>query len=75
MTFLLKTVIFMAVKNLGILHRRGIVMIIKDNSKLSLKYEPRCEKTDLRGFRPGPTQIGLRSHRRWLEAWNFIFRK
>ena len=31
-------------------------------------YEPRCEKTDLLGFRPGPTQTGLYSHRRWLEA-------
>ena len=27
-------------------------------------YEPRCEKTGLRGFRPGLT-----------EAWNFAFRK
>ena len=26
--------------------------------------EPRCEKTSLRGFRPGPTQTGLYSHRR-----------
>ena len=31
------------------------------------------EKTDLRGFRPGPTQTGLYSHRRWLEASNFGF--
>ena len=38
-------------------------------------YEPRCEKTGLRGFRPGPTQIGLYSHRRWLEAGNFVLRK
>ena len=30
--------------------------------------EPRCEKTGLRGFRPGPTQTRLYSHRRWLEA-------
>ena len=30
--------------------------------------EPRSEKTGLRGFRPGPTQTGLYSHRRWLEA-------
>ena len=29
---------------------------------------PRCEKTGLRGFRPGPTQTGLYCHRRWLEA-------
>ena len=32
------------------------------------KNEPRCEKTGLRGFRPGPTQTGLYNHRRWLEA-------
>ena len=31
-------------------------------------YEPRCEKTGLRGFRPGPTQTGLYNHTRWLEA-------
>ena len=30
--------------------------------------EPRCEKTGLRGFRPGPTQTRLYSYRRWLEA-------
>ena len=30
-------------------------------------YEPRHEKTCLRGFRPGPIQTGLYSHR-WLEA-------
>ena len=30
--------------------------------------EPRCEKTGLRGFRPGPTQTRLYSHRRLLEA-------
>ena len=27
------------------------------------------------GFWPGPTQTGLYSHRRWLEAGNFGFRK
>ena len=31
----------------------------------------RCEKTDLWGFRPSPTQTSLYSH----EAWNFIFGK
>ena len=41
----------------------------------SVKFEPRRQKTGLRGFRPGPTQTGLYSHRRWLEAWNFVFRK
>ena len=31
-------------------------------------YEPRREKTGLRGFRPGPTQTRLYSHRSRLEA-------
>ena len=40
-----------------------------DELKYSGNYESRCEKTGLlRGFRPGPTQTGLCSHRRWLEA-------
>ena len=30
--------------------------------------EPRSEKTGLRGYRPGPKQTRLYSHRRWLEA-------
>ena len=34
----------------------------------SIQYEPRCEKTSLRGFRPGRTQTGLYNHTRWLEA-------
>ena len=33
-----------------------------------LLLEPRSEKTGLRGFRPGPTQTELYSHRRWPEA-------
>ena len=41
----------------------------RDNS------EPRYEKTGIRGFRPGLTQTGLCSHRIWLEACNFGFRK
>ena len=28
-------------------------------------FEPHCEKTGLRGFRPGLTQTGLYSHTRW----------
>ena len=31
-------------------------------------FEPRSEKTGLRGFRPGLTQTGLYSRIRWLEA-------
>ena len=30
--------------------------------------EPRREKTGLRGVRPGPTQINLYGHRRWIET-------
>ena len=37
--------------------------------------EPRCEKTGLLGFQSGPTQTGLYSHRTWLAACNFVFRK
>ena len=34
----------------------------------SFRYEPRSEKTGLRGFRPGPTQTRLYSYKGWLEA-------
>ena len=34
----------------------------------NLEYELRCEKTGLRGFRPGLTQTKLYRFRRWLEA-------
>ena len=36
-----------------------------------LSHEPHQKKTCLWGFRPGPTQFGLHSHRRWLEALKF----
>ena len=39
------------------------------------QYEPRCEKTSLLGFRPGPTQTRMYSDRRWLDAENFVSRK
>ena len=32
---------------------------MKYTLSLYLIYEPRSEKTGLRGFRPGPTQTGL----------------
>ena len=35
---------------------------------LGTTYEPRREKTGLRGFRPGPTQTGLYKLRKELEA-------
>ena len=34
---------------------------------LRVLYEPRCEKTGLRGF-PDLTQTGLYNHTKWLEA-------
>ena len=36
-----------------------------------LIIEPRCEKTDLRGFRPGPTHVASMQNcrlNRWLDA-------
>ena len=45
------------------------------DTAITKPYEPRSEKTGLRGFRPGPTQTRLYRHRRWLEARNFGFRK
>ena len=42
-----------------------IVGILTFSGRLN---EPHCVKTGLRGFRPGPTQTGLYSHRGWLEA-------
>ena len=45
------------------------------NDRMYNTYEPRWEKNGLRGLRPGPTQTGLYSRKRWLEASNFVFRK
>ena len=33
---------------------------------ITLRFESRCEKTGLQGFRSGPTQTRLYSYRRWL---------
>ena len=38
--------------------------ILSENNASNTFFEPRCEKTGLRGFRPGPTQTGLCTHRR-----------
>ena len=42
--------------------------------KLQYKTEPCHKKTCLRGLRPGKTQTGLFSHRKYLEAWDFAYR-
>ena len=52
------------------LHSLSVPLFYEINrfSPEAAQNEPRCEKTGLRGFRPGSTQIGLYSHRRCLEA-------
>ena len=42
--------------------------VFLNSDHLVFVSEPRCEKTGLQGVRPGPTQTGLYSYRRWLEA-------
>ena len=41
---------------------------------LQLGHEPRCEKTSLQGFRPGPIETGLYSHRSKQESCNFGYK-
>ena len=46
---------------------RGMDIVIIHFSRINLflvLYEPRCEKTSLRGFRPGPAQTRLYNHTR-----------
>ena len=46
----------------------GFIPTLSTSHFCLLSFEPRCEKTGLRGFRPGPTQTRLYSYTRWLEA-------
>ena len=41
---------------------------------IKVKFEPRHEKTCLRGLRPGKTQTGLLSYREPSLSWNFGYR-
>ena len=50
------------------IYHTNMPMLLKTPLNIPLLYEIRCEKSCLRGFRPGPTQTGLYCHRRWLEA-------
>ena len=43
-------------------------------AKSNMTNEPVREKTNNLGFRPGPTQTRLYSHRTLLEAGNFVFK-
>ena len=45
------------------MHRETFRKISAEYFWLSDKYEPQCEKTGLGGFRHGPTQTDLYSHR------------
>ena len=44
-------------------YRENWQMVVCEDNYGKVIYEPRCEKTGLRGFRPGPTQTGLYSYR------------
>ena len=50
------------------LMRRGKGSLLNISKLARKSNEPRREKTGLRGFRPGPTQIGLYKLRKELEA-------
>ena len=41
---------------------------VKPIAELAFLIKPPCEKTGLRGFRPGPTQTRLHNQRRWRYA-------
>ena len=41
---------------------KGFICSSCEKSNTGKGIEPRSEKTGLRGFRPGPTQTGLRNH-------------
>ena len=64
---------------LSILEHTGIHLIWSHGWKIGYiqwsSYEPCLEKTCFWGFQRGLTQTRLYSHRRWLEAWNFGFKK
>ena len=50
-------------KNLGFSLEQQDILVLMSRYILIIIFEPRCEKTGLRGFRPGQTQAGLYSHR------------
>ena len=53
----------------GLCYRLSVVLLgFPGISFCHATYEPRREKTGLRGFRLGPTQTGLYSLRKELEA-------
>ena len=67
-TGFLRTRLIYSLQNYSKFHRHIHVLFPFFVSMQASTLEPRCEKTGLWGFRPGPTQTGLCSHTRWLEA-------
>ena len=51
-----------------ILHDHSLLDTTCNSRAECVVNEPVHEKTNNLGFRPGPTQTRLYSHRRWLEA-------
>ena len=47
--------------------RKPVLCYGKIRCEAVLSLEPCCEKTDFRGFRPGPTQTRLYNHTRWFK--------
>ena len=47
--------------------------ILRAELDTQLQFEPVHEKTNNLGFRPGSTQTGLYSHRRWLEGSDQLY--
>ena len=52
----------------GVWINLGNDLYSEENGISTITYEPCCEKTCLWIFRPGLTQTGLYSNKRWLEA-------
>ena len=68
MKYIIFVAIFSILVRLYLLQRGKNVSIRDPEHDVQTILVPRCEKTGLRGFRPGATQTGLCSHSRWLEA-------
>ena len=67
--FLDNNIFLVSKKNLAFKKKNNLLFKLMNTCFMAgIKTEPRSEKTDLRGFRPGPTQTGLYNHTRWLDA-------
>ena len=76
----IKTTTHVSITSQNLWEAETLITVLVRPSFVHQKYyqtlcEPRFEKTGLRGFRPGPTETGLYSSRRWLEACKFVYKK